>query len=160
MRAYIVPALLAALALAPACTKPLAYAKVVEPQATVSRDYAATANDAYYAIRWALDAEGLPIATENLAEGLLTTTWMPVTSDSHYISVFGRRDYGVTNSYHQLVIKVVPEGGRTRVDIGSRVQTLVSRLESSGIEEGKVLDKVGDCLRKAEPSLSNLGIDE
>lgn len=125
-----------------------------------SRDYAAGANDIYYAVRWALVECGYPVANENLPDGIITTAWVPVKSDSHYVDVFGRPDYGVTNSYHQLEVQVVPEGGRTTVKVGSRFKSMLAYLKSSGFEERKVLDRIGDRLRKAEPTVTNLGIDE
>lgn len=142
------------------CAKPLASAKVAKDVEYASRDYAASANDIYYAMRWALVECGYPTSNENLQDGVITTAWVPVKSSSHYVDTFGRPDYGVTNSYHQLEIQVVPDGGRTTVKVGSRVKTLVARLKSSGTEEKKILDSIGTRLRKSEPTLTNLGIDE
>lgn len=122
--------------------------------------YAAVPNDIYYAVRWALKENGYPIDKENLNEGVITTSWVPVTTDSHYIPVFGRRDYGVTNSYHQLQVQVTSEEGRTRVRIGSRVMGLVSNIESTGTEEKKVLANVGNYLRTKDPDVTNLGLIE
>lgn len=143
-----------------ACSKPMASAKVADEILYVSRDFAATPNDSYYAIKWALNKAGYPVDTENLQDGILTSTWVPVKSDSHYISVFGRPDMGVTNSYHQLEVQVVPSGGRTEIKVGSRIKSLVPRLQSSGIEERKILALVGNFLRKGEPDVTNLGVDE
>jgi hypothetical protein len=145
---------------ASACTKPLANASITRNLEFMSRSYAANANDIYYASKWALEESGYPISGENLKDGILTTTWLPVKSSSHYINVFDRPDYGVTNSYYQLEIQVVPEGGRTEVRIAARTKSLVSNLKSSGTEERKVLDLIGGYLRKDEPTVTNLGIDE
>lgn len=142
------------------CTKPLASA-IVQPDINfASRDFAAVPNDIYYAVRAALQKEGYGVASENLQGGVIESNWVPVTSDSHYMPIFGRRDYGVTNSYHQLEIQIVPMGGRTEVKVGSRAKTLVASLKSSGIEERKILDDIGDALRKSEPPLTNLGTEE
>lgn len=152
--------LVLALCLAQACSKPLASATVRPNSSPVSRDYAALPNDIYYATRWALVEAGFAVASENLQDGVILTSWEPVKSDSYYIPLFERQDYGVTNSYHQLEIKIVPEGGRTDVQVTSRVKSLVANIKSSGIEERKVLDGIGNYLRKSEPSLTNLGVSE
>ncbi len=113
------------------------------------RSFAASPNDCYYALRWALKISGYSIAT-----------WTPTTSDSHYLSVFTHRDYGVNGGYHQLEVRVVPQGTKTQVEVGSRVKAVVRNLESSGVEEQKVLAELGGYLRAEEPSLSNEGIAE
>ncbi len=74
--------------------------------------------------------------------------------------MFDRRDYGVTNSYYQLDIRVVDKSGRTLVKVGSRVKTLANKLKSSGEVEHKVLADVGNYLRKSAPDITNLGVSE
>jgi uncharacterized lipoprotein len=142
------------------CSKPMAEARIVKNIDYQTDDYAAQPNDVYYAIRNAFARNGYTVASENLAEGVITSTWQPTTSDSHYFPVFGRRDLGAINSYYQLEVQVAPDSGRTRVKVGTRVKSLVSNLTSTGIEEGKILAGVGDSLRKAEPTVTNLGISE
>lgn len=160
MKRYLWLGLFVLIAGSAACKKPLASAGVLREETYLSRDFAAAANDIYYAARFSLDRCGYSIATENLQDGVLTTTWMPVTSDSHYVEIFGRPDYGVTNSYHRLDILVEPEGGRTRVKVGSKIKSLVSHLKSSGIEERKVLEGIANFLRKGDPEITNLGVSE
>lgn len=143
---------------ASACAKPLATAKVLPDVDYMSRDFTAGPNDVYYAVRWGLDQRGYALATEDLEGGVITTTWIPVTSDSHYVEQFGRRDYSVSNSYHQLEIKIARHEGLTRVRVGSRVKSLVSNLKSSGIEERKVLDSVSDYLGTSAPDITNLRV--
>lgn len=143
-----------------ACSKPMVGGNIARDVHYESATYAAVPNDIYYAVRWALKENAYPIDKENLSEGMITTSWVPVTSDSHYIPVFGRRDYGVTNSYHQLQVQVTSEEGRTRVRIGSRVMGLVSNIESTGMEEKKVLADIGNYLRTKDPDVTNLGLIE
>lgn len=157
-RAIILFALLA-FAL-PACSKPMVSAKVLPNMDYFSRTYAADANDTYYAVRWALRDVGLPVATEDMQNGVLTTKWEAVTSDSHYIPMFDRRDYGVTNSYHQLEVHISTDQGRSTVKVASRIKSLSPYLHSSGILEKKLLDSVANFLRNGEPELTNLGISE
>jgi hypothetical protein len=143
------------------CNKPFLRAKPSKDVTFESRTYKATANNCYYAIRFALKRSGYTMSSENLADGLLKSSWVPVTSDSHYLPLFDSRDYGVTGAYHQLEIQVVPHGShRTEVRVGSRVKAVVTGLQSSGVEERKVLAEVGDYLRKNEPEITNDGIGE
>lgn len=141
------------------CSKPLAVAHMDKVH-YFSRIYPAVPNDAYYAVRWALKESGHSVAEEDLPGGVIKTAWLPVTSDSHYIEIFNRRDYGVTNSYYQLDIRLNDQGGRTLVKVGSLTKTLANNLESSGVVEYKVLNEIGDFLRKSTPDLTNLGISE
>lgn len=153
-------ALLLACALLAGCSKPMAEARVASDIKYFSRTYAATANDTYYAVRWGLRQAGFPVAVEDLNAGTVVTRWMPVTSDSHAIMVFGHPDYGVTNSYHQLEVRISFEGGRSKVEVGSRVKTLVAGLASTGVSERKVLDAIGGYLRTNAPTITNLGVNE
>lgn len=125
-----------------------------------SNTYKATPNECYYALRWALKITGHPVAHEDLPAGVLTTTWEPVSSDSHYLEPFDSRDYGVTGAYYQMDVKVIPQGTRTRIEVGTRVKSVAVGLKTSGIEERKVLAQVGDYLRDSEPSLSSDGLAE
>lgn len=152
--------IIAAVALAmAACSKPMSTAHT-DNISYFSRSYAAVPNDTYYAVRWALKENGMSVAEEDLPGGVVKTAWMPVTSDSHYIDVFGRRDYGVTNSYYQLEIHLTDQGGRTLVKVGSRAKTLVNNFRSSGQVEYSVLGSIGDYLRKSSPEITNLGASE
>ncbi len=142
------------------CSKPLVSAHVEKDVRYFSKSYAATPNDTYYAIRWALKETGHPVAEEDLPKGIITTAWVPTTSDSHFVEMFDRRDYGVTNSYYQLDIRVVDSSGRALVKVGSRVKTLVNKLKSSGEVENRLLVEIGNFLRKSTPDVTNLGVNE
>jgi len=144
-----------------ACNKPFLRAKTSKNVEFESKEFNATANDCYYALRYAFKVNGYMMGSENLRDGILTTTWEPVTSDSHYLQVFDSRDYGVTGAYYQLEVRVVPRGNdRTKLEVGSRVESVASGLKSSGVEERKILATVGNYLRKHEPVMTNEGIEE
>ena len=142
------------------CTKPMADARIVRDVKYISRTYAANAVDVFDALKIVLDDDGWGIDAENRSVGTLTTSWHPATSDSHYIELFGQRDFSVTNSYYQLDINVAMLDGRTEVKVAARAKSLISNLKSSGIEENAVLDELGDVLRKGAPDITNLGINE
>ena len=160
MRTWGLVMVLVGLVTLSACTKPLANARVAPDVQYISRSFPANANDTYYAVRWALNEAGYPVAGEDLASGIITTKWVPVTSDSHYIELFGRRDFGVTNSYYQLDLRIGYDNGRATVQIAARAKTLAANFKSSGIEERKVLDFIGSYLRIGEPEITNLGVSE
>lgn len=140
-----------------ACTKPIAEA-TSQTMDTVSRNFNASANQTYYAVRWALSTCGYPVAYEDLPGGTITTSWIPTRAGSHYISPFGSRDYGQTGAHHQLEIRVLPSGGTTAIDVTSRVKSVVVNLHSSGHEEARVLDEVGNYLR-SNATITNLGVE-
>jgi len=143
-----------------ACSKPLIDGRIAKNVRYHTRDYAANPNQLYYAARWALEENGYAVAKEDLPQGTVITTWQPVTSDSHYMKVFDRKDYGVTGSYYQLKIYIMSGGGRPKVRVGAPVKTIVANMMSSGVEEKKILDGIGNYLRSANPNLTNLGITE
>ena len=141
-----------------ACSKPMVSSTINPDVKYLSRDYAAVPNDIYYAVRAVFRDLDYPVNEENLSSGVITSTWMPTTSDSHYMLLFDRKEYGVTNSYYQMEVQVVSEEGRTRVKAGTRLKGIVANQHSSGIEEKKLLDLVGNYLRKSPPDVTNLGL--
>lgn len=141
------------------CAKVFRTAEPATPQIFKKR-YEATPNDLYYALRWALKTYGYPIAEEDLQNGILKSRYVPVKATSHYVAVFGRKDYGVTGAYHQLEVRLLPAGAQTEVQIGSRIQGVVSKLQSSGREEKMIFAKVGDYLRDPNIQVTNQGVGE
>ncbi|PIR20939.1 MAG: hypothetical protein COV45_03495 [Deltaproteobacteria bacterium CG11_big_fil_rev_8_21_14_0_20_47_16] len=156
--------MLVALVLLSACAKPLIQGK---DQTTKSyeKTFSATPNQVYYAIRWALAADDYPVGHEDLVNGLISTSWVPTTPNSHYINPFDRtdpdtRDFGNFAGYYQLVLNVMPEGGKTRVVITSHVRTIVHEVKSSGYQEEDVFKKIGNYLRSDTPDVTNLGVED
>ena len=144
-----------------ACNKPFLRAKTSKNVKFDSKEFNATPNDCYYALRYAFKINGYSMGSENLSDGVLKSTWLPVTADSHYVPLFDSRDYGATGAYYQLEARVVPRGqNRTKLEIGSRVKGVVSNIQSSYVEEQKILATVGSYLRKREPEITNEGIEE
>ena len=140
-----------------ACAKVFRVAKPAQPH-YYKKTYAASANDIYYALRWALRANGYPIAEEDLKNGVLKSRYVPVKANSHYLPLFGRQDFGANGAYHQLEIRLVPHNGTTEVQIGSRIESIVAHLQSAGTEEQMILQKVGDYLRSPNAQVTNLGV--
>ena len=143
------------------CAHPMFEAKE-KTTTTVSRAFDTDANEAYQAVRWALKTSGYSITGEDLQNGVVTSGWLPTTVDSHYVDPFGgHRDYGVNGAYFMLEVKIVPmDSGQTDVQISSRVKGMMAHLRSSKVQEGSVLNKVSDYLRKPDIRVTNLGVEE
>ena len=142
------------------CTKAAVSAKVL-PEVTVQKArYRAVANDVYYAVRDTLNEQAYGVAAEDLKNGNIITAWMPTSSDSHYVDLFGRRDPSVNPSYYQLDIQLETEDGFTTVKVTSKMKSLVSNLKSAGVAENRLLKGIGKHLRKTEPNITNLGVSE
>lgn len=141
------------------CTKTLSTAKSISLPA-YKQSFAANPNQIYYALRWALKAYDYPIAEEDLQNGIVKSRIVPVKATSHYVDVFKHRDFGVSGAYHQLEVRLVPQNGRTEVQVASKVQGVVKNIKSTGQEETLILTKVGDYLRSANTSVTNLGVQE
>ena len=143
------------------CAKGQFTAKIKEPK-FYSRTYLEEPNAVYYAVRWALQTNGYPIESKNLEKGVLVSRWVSVTPSSHAVRLFGRVDDGVTGSYHQLEIQIASaeESGRTKVRVGSRVQSMINRIYSTGEVEELILNKISDYLRDPESKVTNMGLEE
>lgn len=142
------------------CAHP-AFEAVEKTTATVSRTFETNANEAYYAIRWALKTSGYSITSEDLENGVVTSGWLSSKADSHYVAPFGRKDFGVNGAYYRLEIKLVPDGSSTtKIEITSRVKSMLAQLKSSEIEERKILNMVADYLRKPDIRVTNIGVEE
>lgn len=144
-----------------ACSHPIMDAKE-STTAIVSKNFETDANQAYYAVRWALKTSGYSITNEDLQNGTVTSSWLTTKVDSHFIAPFDRPDYGVNGAYYRLEIKIAPETGTnlTRVEITSRVKSMIPRLRSSETEEKRILSKISDYLRRPDIRVTNLGIEE
>ncbi len=128
---------------------------------TFSRQFTTDANQAYYGVRWALKTDGYAITEEDLQNGMVKTGWLATKVDSHYMNVFGRRDYGVNGGYYMLDVQLTPlDGGQTEVSVTSHVRSMMSNLKSSGIEEKKILKRIADYLRSPNVKVTNIGIEE
>lgn len=147
-----------------ACATPSMSAKE-QSLSPVERTFTADANQAYYAIRWALAATGYPVGNEDLRNGTISTTWVPTKVGSQYLDPFdrndpGTRDFGNRGGYYRMDLQVIPEDGKARIVVTSQVRSIVANLKSSGEQEDRVLNKIGDYLRNADPDVTNVSIPE
>lgn len=143
------------------CNTPLVGARVARDIKYVSEVFPAGKEATYYALRWALKNHGYPVAEENIKKGYFKTSWVPTTSDSHAMEVFGRPDFGVNGAYFRMDVNIISEGpDSSRVEVGSEIKSVASGVKSTGIEEKRILREAGRFLRVSEPNITNLGIEE
>ena len=142
-----------------ACAEPLLYAKTQQVIA-VTRSYTQGYDKVFDAAKWALIREKYSIIDESRSRGTLITNWTPSTPDSHYVEVFGRRDYGTTGSYYHLDLAIYQDHGHIQVVVRSITKSLVNRLHSTGITENKILDDTHTYLLGKDIEITNLGISK
>lgn len=139
------------------CAKPLLYGKV-QKVAAVRESFAYSYDEVYAATLWALEQEGYSIEESSKERGTIITDWTPSTPDSHYVEVFGRRDYGTTASYYHLDIALYQDDQKKiQVVVRSVAKSVVTRLFSTQIEEHHVIDRIQNYLRGRDIDLTNLG---
>lgn len=141
------------------CAKTYRVATPTQPK-YYKQAFAASPNDVYYALRWAFRTHGYPIAEEDLQNGVIKTRYAPVKANSHFLNTFDRKDFGINGAYHQLEARLAAKNGKTEVQLGSRIQSVVANLQSSGAEEKMILQKVADYLRSPNVQITNLGVQE
>lgn len=140
------------------CGKPRLFGKEQEI-APVSQSFPIDTKSALTAVKESLQYNGYAIQSSDDAKGVLETHWQPSTSDSHYVDFFQRKDRGTTGSYYKLVIKVSPKGqADSVVEVSNVAKSIVSNLKSTGMEEEKILTKVGDYTRKSNIEVTNVGL--
>jgi hypothetical protein len=142
------------------CAKPLMDAKVYEDIKYVSQTFPVAKEDAYKAARWALILNKYPLGKRDQEGGVLETSWVPTTTDSHAIIMFNRPDFGVNGGYYKLVVKVVALNGQSRVDVASSLKAVPTGLKSTGTAEKTILRDMWTYLRVKEPEITNVGLDE
>lgn len=143
-----------------ACNKAILYSrdKAMPP---VSQTFKTSTPDAFKAVREVVKNMGYKIEREDEKQGSLITGWLSTKTDSHYIDLFDKRDYGTIGAYYRLEVRVTDQEGKALVEIAAPTRSVISgRLKSSHIEEEKVLAKVTDLLRREDFEMTNVGVTE
>lgn len=141
-----------------ACSKPALYGTLQESKPIV-KYYQVSPEEAFRASKEALLFLGYSMKQEDQAQGLLETYWQPSTADSHYVRVFGQKDFGTTGAYYRIVIKITPRGsGGSEVSMTNAAKSYISNLQSSGEEEDKIFAKINDFTRKRDIQVTNIGL--
>jgi uncharacterized lipoprotein len=141
-----------------ACNKPALYGTLQESKPTV-KCYQVPPAEAFRASKEALLFLGYSMKQEDPEQGLLETYWQPSTADSHYVNVFGRKDYGTTGAYYRIVIKIKAQGENgSEVSMTNAAKSYISNLQSSTQEEAKIFAKIDDFTRKRDIQVTNIGL--
>lgn len=141
-----------------ACSKPALYGSLQESPPII-KNYQVSQQDAFRAAKEALVFLGYSVKQEDAAQGLLETFWQPATADSHYVNVFGRKDYGTVGAYYRIIVKVKERSsGSSEVSITNAAKSYISNLKSSQEEESKIFSKIDDFTRKRDIQVTNIGL--
>lgn len=149
-------ALLFCLAFA-ACSKPALYGTIQESEAVV-KYYSVPPESAFRAAKEALVFRGYSLKEVDDKAFTLETYWQPTTADSHYVLVFGRRDFGTVGAYYRLAVKVTPQGTGSKVSITNVAKSIISDLKTSQREEDELFYKISDFTRKRDIQVTNIGL--
>lgn len=142
---------------ASACNKPKLYGTIQEAKEVV-KNYQVPPEDAFRAAKEALAFRGYSFKTVDETNKTIETYWQPSTSDSHYVEVFGRKDYGTVGAYYRLVVKVTPRANGSSVSITNVAKSFISNLKSTERVEEEVFEKISDFTRKRDINVTNIGL--
>ena len=151
---------LAAAVISSGCNKKIVYSKDrdMEP---LSKTFASSSiDDAFKAAKEAVLRLGYRIEREDASQGTLRTGWQSTKASSHYVDLFDHRDYGTVGAYYRIELKISEMAGKTEVEVFAPVRSVIGRMKSSHEEEGKILKKMADLLRKDDFEMSNVGVEE
>lgn len=155
----VVIALLVSSILGTSCSKPMVQGRDREME-PLTRTYSAPEEDVFEATEQALKDLKYKVEYANKYDGVLRTGWKPTTIDSHYVALFGRKDYGTTGSYYHLAVRMKQEDGKTLVEVQAPVRGIVAKMKTSHRVESDLLDEIADNLRPADVNITNIGVVE
>lgn len=142
------------------CTKVVAYGTTVQTDAVMA-DYSSSVETTMESAKKALESLGYSVLDEDLLQRRITTGWVPTTSDSHYLPLFKRKDYGASvGGYYQLIIDFTEDASKIRVTAYTKVQSVSGSLSSSHVEEKKLLTRLGNHMRSPQIVITNVGVQE
>ncbi len=148
------------LALTAACTKVVVRADETKT-APVTKKFSADVASVFQKSRETLNQLGYSLLNADEMSSVLETRWMPTTSDSHYLALFGRRDYSASQGgYYKLVITAEQQGNYAGVTVYTALKTVAGKLDSSEVVEKRFLKKLGDALRRPQIEVNNVGMEE
>ncbi len=140
------------------CTRVVVKGKEYQTE-PLSKTYMTSRSQVYDWCKYVLDKNSYPLLVTDSVNQHLVTGWMPVTSDSHYMNLFDRRDYGGSQgAYYQLEAKVTEEQGKAVLTLWTKVKSVAGKLDSSGVLENKVFKQVANGVRRPQIDVTNVGI--
>ena len=142
------------------CTKVIAYGTTVDT-APLTKTYSTSTMFLTQKTREALKTLGYELTTDGEYDGHITTGWRPALSDSHYLELFKRRDYGASaGAYYQIVADIQAEGDRAKLTVATKTKSIAGKLKSSFRMEKQLLKQVDDYLRSPQITITNVGVEE
>ena len=138
-----------------ACSKPKLYG-TIQKNPSVVRDYVVPPEEAFRAVQEAIEERGYSIKQRDGRE--LETYWQPTFADSHYVEVFGRKDFGTVGAYYYIEARIEPSATGSRVVLTNIANSFIANLKSSNREEERIFDKVDDFTRKRDIKVTNIGL--
>lgn len=116
-------------------------------------------DDALKTAKEALTVLGYKIEREESSS--LKTRWESTKASSHYVDLFGHKDYGTVGAYYRLVVQVANKDGKAEVSVSAPIRSVITRrVYSANREEKKVLKKMADLIRKDDFEITNVGLSE
>lgn len=142
---------------AQACTKVVVYGSDNVTDA-VSRRYTASKTELFAQCIRALDQMGYNLDEIREEQGQIVTGWRATTSNSHYLKLFGHKDFSASaGTYYQLMVRVEENGPHASVDVNTRVKSISGKLSSFQSVEKSFLAKLSDFMRSPQIEITNVG---
>ena len=140
------------------CTKVAVYGTDTRTDA-VFKIYNADLYSSADRVQKAIESLGYTVTRADDTTTRFTTAWSLVPPDSHYMNLFGRKDFSASQgSYYQLVVEVTDLSPRMRVSVSTQVKSVSGKLTSANVLENKVLARIDDFLRSPQIELTNVGV--
>ncbi len=142
------------------CNKAIVHSKDKEFP-PLSKTFSSTPKETFEAAQKVLEREGFKIARADDDAGLIQTNWISTKAASHYLELFGKKDYGTVGAYYRITVKMEEKENKSKVDVFTTTRSIITgRLHSAYSEERKFLSKMTDYLRKDDFEITNVGVDE
>ncbi|MBU0505788.1 MAG: hypothetical protein ABII18_00820 [bacterium] len=160
MRYLIIVMLISILLGHVSCTKVIAYGAKNQTK-PLTQSYSSNVSIAMTQAEKALESLGYRVLRTDESRNRLTTGWVATTSDSHYLEMFKRADYGGSaGSYYQVVCDVYEKGPKVEVSVSTIVKSISGQLKSSKVVERKVVKRVDEFMRSPQIVITNVGMQE
>ncbi len=143
-----------------ACNKPIVKSRDKE-FAPLTKTFSNTSDETFTAAQKILEQAGFRIARADKDVGIIQTNWISTKATSHYLELFGKKDYGTVGAYYRMTVKLEEKDNKSKVDVFTTARAIISgRLHSDYSEEKKFLSKMTDYLRRDDFEITNVGVDE
>lgn len=140
------------------CTKVVVRAKEQKTN-PVSKQYASDVSSVFTASQQALEHMEFAMQDVDPLQLHLETRWHSTTSDSHYMDLFGRKDFAVNQgAYYKLVVDAEQQGNYVGVTAYTVLKTVAGKLESSQVVEGEFFKHLDDSMRSPQIEVTNVGM--